>query len=53
MLKQVKDAPGNPPYWVCLECNKPFEALHAANKHSCNGNPPAKPAFQSFSGDKT
>jgi hypothetical protein len=52
MLKQMKDAPGNPPYWYCTKCNTPFEALQAANRHACNGNPPAKPAFQSFSRGK-
>lgn len=52
MLKQMKDAPGNPPYYVCTNCNWAWQSLQAANRHACNGNPPAKPAFQSFSRGK-
>jgi hypothetical protein len=48
MLKQVKDAPGNPLYWVCTSCNWAFPALQEANKHSCNGQPPPQPAFRSY-----
>jgi len=48
MLKQVKDAPGNPPYWVCTSCNWAFLALQEANNHSCNGQPPPQPAFRSY-----
>jgi hypothetical protein len=35
MLEQKKDAPGNPPYWVCTKCNWAFPVLREANQHSC------------------
>lgn len=35
MIEQKKDSLGNPPYWVCLECNWAFQALQEANKHRC------------------
>jgi hypothetical protein len=52
MIKQVQDAPGNPPYWYCIKCNTPFEALRAATSHACGLNKPSKPTFQSFSRKK-
>lgn len=50
MFKQVKDAPGNPLYWVCQTCNWPTKSLQDANKHSlsCGLEKPVEPAFQSF-----
>jgi hypothetical protein len=35
MIEQKKDAPNNPPYWVCTNCKWAFEALQAANRHRC------------------
>ena len=34
VLKEIKDAPGNPHYWVCTKCNWPFMSLQEANRHS-------------------
>ena len=36
MIEQKRDAPNNPPYWVCTKCKWAFEALQAANRHRCN-----------------
>ena len=46
MIKQVRPS-SEPPYWVCVECNWAWQSLQEANRHSCNGNPPAEPAFRS------
>jgi len=51
MLKQVKPK-DEPPYYVCTNCNWAWQSLQEANRHACDGNPPAKPAFQSFTKDK-
>lgn len=47
MLKQVKPL-SEPPYYVCTNCNWAWQSLREANYHACNGNPPPKPAFQSY-----
>ena len=47
MLKQVKPK-DEPPYYVCSKCNWAWQSLQEANRHACNGNPPAQPAFQSY-----
>jgi hypothetical protein len=36
MIEQKRDAPKNPPYWVCTNCKWAFESLQAANRHSQN-----------------
>ena len=33
MIEQKKDAPGNPPYWVCTNCKWAFPILQEANEH--------------------
>jgi len=33
MIEQKKDAPGNPPYYVCTNCKWAFQALQEANEH--------------------
>jgi len=38
MIEQKKDAPGNPPYWVCTNCKWAFAALQEANRHQCGGH---------------
>jgi hypothetical protein len=48
MLKQVRP-PSEPPYYVCTKCNWAWQSLQEANRHACNGNPPAEPAFCSIS----
>ena len=33
MIEQKKDAPGNPPYYVCTNCKWAFQVLQEANEH--------------------
>ena len=33
MIEQKKDAPGNPPFYVCTNCKWAFQALQEANEH--------------------
>ena len=55
MIKRVFDAPNNPPYYVCTECNRPFQALHEANEHGrkCGQAVPIQPAFKSYTTAET
>ena len=48
MLEQKKDAPGNPPYWVCINCKWAFQALQEANAHKCIGQTDFRPSFKSY-----
>jgi len=48
MLKQVKPASPEPPYYVCTNCNWAWQSLQQANNHSCNGQPLPQPAFRSY-----
>jgi hypothetical protein len=50
MIKKKEDAPGNPPYWYCTNCNWAFASLQESMKHSltCGQTKEQKPAFQSF-----
>ena len=52
MLEQKKDAPGNPPYWVCIKCNWAFPVLQEANRHQCGAENKATPAYVSYSRKK-
>jgi hypothetical protein len=52
MLKQVKDALGSPPYYVCTSCNWAWKSLHEANQHKCGNQLPFN-AFTSYSKSKT
>jgi len=47
MLEQKKDAPGNPPYWVCTNCKWAFPVLSEATRHQCGGQTPVS-AFTSY-----
>jgi len=54
MIKQKQDAPNNPPYWYCTNCNWPFMVLRESIKHSliCGQQKPQEPTFQSFTRKK-
>ena len=49
MLEQKKDAPGNPPYWVCTNCKWAFPVLREATSHQCGTENKAMPTYVSFS----
>ena len=49
MIEQKKDAPGNPPYWVCTNCKWAFAALQEANKHQCGPEDSPKETYKSYS----
>jgi hypothetical protein len=51
MIEQKKDAPGNPPYYVCTNCKWAFQALQEANEHGrrCGRKEPA-PAYRHYEG---
>jgi len=51
MIEQKKDAPGNPPYYVCTNCKWAFQALQEANEHSrrCGRNELA-PTYRHYEG---
>ncbi len=49
MLEQKKDAPGNPPYWVCTKCNWAFIALQEANNHQCGPENKLNETYKSYS----
>jgi hypothetical protein len=49
MLEQRKDAPGNPPYWVCTKCNWAFHVLQEANRHQCGTKNKTTPVYVSYS----
>ena len=55
MIKRVFDAPNNPPYYVCTECNRPFIALHEATDHAkyCGQAVPIQPTFKSYTTAET
>ena len=48
MLKQINNCPSKKPYWVCVKCDWAWQSLQEANRHVCGKNPPAQPAFRSF-----
>lgn len=50
MIEQKKDAPGNPPYWVCTNCKWAFPSLQDANQHSRNCGQSEGPTYQKFKG---
>lgn len=54
MIKQKQDAPNNPPYWYCTNCNWPFIVLRESIKHSltCGQQKAQEPTFQSFTRKK-
>jgi hypothetical protein len=45
MIEQKKDAPGNPPYWICTNCKWAFPMLREATSHQCGTENKAIPAF--------
>jgi hypothetical protein len=49
MIEQKKDAPGNPPYWVCTKCKWAFPVLREATSHQCGTKNKATPAYVSYS----
>jgi len=50
MIEQKKDAPGNPPYWVCTNCKWAFQALQEANKHSRRCEKKDGPTYRKYEG---
>jgi hypothetical protein len=48
MIEQKKDAPGNPPYWVCANCKWAFPVLREATSHQCGTENKATPTYVSF-----
>ena len=55
MIKRVFDAPNNPPYYVCTECNWAFSGLQEASNHAreCGQAVPIQPAFRSYTTAET
>ena len=55
MIKRVFDAPNNPPYYVCTECNLAFSGLQEASNHAreCGQAVPIQPAFKSYTTAET
>lgn len=52
MIEQKKDAPGNPPYWVCTNCKWAFPVLRDATSHQCGTENKPTSAYVSYSRKK-